>query len=147
MSVTVRPSRRREPDMPAATFRRTCPRCKRRFEQPNDPGRRRVYCSDACKQAAYRARVKRQREQADRQRERGEPSSRSSRERARQQARAGTNGHRGGPGPDERFDGPEQARARRRIEALLREAASTAFPYEAAACRAKVEELRQRHGL
>ena len=42
---------------------RTCPACGRRFGQPDDPGRKRRFCSDACKQAAYRAR-KREREQA-----------------------------------------------------------------------------------
>ena len=35
---------------------RTCPTCGHRFGQPDDPGRKRRYCSDACKQAAYRAR-------------------------------------------------------------------------------------------
>jgi endogenous inhibitor of DNA gyrase (YacG/DUF329 family) len=34
---------------------RTCPTCGRRFGQPDDPGRKRRFCSDACKQAAYRA--------------------------------------------------------------------------------------------
>ena len=42
---------------------RTCPTCGRRFGQPDDPGRKRRFCSDACKQAAYRHR-KREREQA-----------------------------------------------------------------------------------
>jgi hypothetical protein len=40
----------------AATIWRTCPSCGGSFEQPDDPGRRRVYCSRACQQAAYRAR-------------------------------------------------------------------------------------------
>jgi hypothetical protein len=35
---------------------RTCPSCGSSFEQPDDPGRKRVYCSRACQQAAYRAR-------------------------------------------------------------------------------------------
>jgi Protein of unknown function (DUF2786) len=39
-----------------ATIWRTCPVCGRSFEQPDDPGRKRVYCSRACQQAAYRAR-------------------------------------------------------------------------------------------
>jgi len=38
------------------TIWRTCPVCGRSFEQPDDPGRKRVYCSRACQQAAYRAR-------------------------------------------------------------------------------------------
>ena len=36
---------------------------------------------------------------------------------------------------------------RRIIDPLLRKAASTTFPYEAAACRAKAEQLRVKHGL
>jgi hypothetical protein len=39
-----------------ATIWRTCPSCYGSFEQPDDPGRKRVYCSRACQQAAYRAR-------------------------------------------------------------------------------------------
>ena len=39
-----------------ATIWRTCPSCGSSFEQPDDPGRKRVYCSRACQQAAYRAR-------------------------------------------------------------------------------------------
>jgi len=36
---------------------------------------------------------------------------------------------------------------RRIIEALLAKAASTSFPHEAAACRAKAEALRRKYGL
>jgi hypothetical protein len=39
-----------------ATIWRACPSCFASFEQPDDPGRKRVYCSRACQQAAYRAR-------------------------------------------------------------------------------------------
>jgi hypothetical protein len=39
-----------------STIWRTCPVCGASFEQPDDPGRKRVYCSRACQQAAYRAR-------------------------------------------------------------------------------------------
>jgi hypothetical protein len=39
-----------------ATIWRTCPSCGSSFEQPDDPGRKRIYCSRACQQAAYRAR-------------------------------------------------------------------------------------------
>jgi Protein of unknown function (DUF2786) len=35
-----------------------CEHCGTTFSQPYDPGRRRVYCGDACKQAAYRRRKK-----------------------------------------------------------------------------------------
>lgn len=39
----------------AETITRTCPGCGVPFGQPNDPGRKRVYCDDACKQRVYRA--------------------------------------------------------------------------------------------
>jgi hypothetical protein len=39
-----------------ASIWRTCPSNGAGFEQPDDPGRKRVYCSRACQQAAYRAR-------------------------------------------------------------------------------------------
>jgi MYND finger len=39
-----------------ATIWRTCSSCGAGFEQPDGPGRRQVYCSRACQQAAYRAR-------------------------------------------------------------------------------------------
>jgi hypothetical protein len=45
-----------------ATVWRTCPSCGASFGQPDDPGRKRVYCSRACQQAAYRAR---QRQRSD----------------------------------------------------------------------------------
>jgi len=134
--------------MPAATIRRTCPRCKVRFTQPDDPGRKRVYCSAACKQAAYRARQRAQRQASEdraRQRSHEEWTARQQQERARQQrerAHSSGNGHRPSAG---RFDTPEQARARRRIEALLRKAAATQFPHEAVACRDKAEQLRRKH--
>jgi Protein of unknown function (DUF2786) len=38
-------------------------------------------------------------------------------------------------------------RARRRYEGLCAKAASTGFPQEAAACRAKAEQLRAKYGL
>jgi hypothetical protein len=60
---------------------RTCPACGRRFGQPDDPGRKRRFCSDACKQAAYRAR-KRAQEQA-RQRAEEEARHRAREEQAR----------------------------------------------------------------
>ena len=39
------------------------------------------------------------------------------------------------------------ARIRRIIAALLRKAAATSFPHEAAACREKAEALRAKYGL
>jgi Protein of unknown function (DUF2786) len=45
-----------------------CEHCGVQFGQPYDPGRRRRFCSGACRTAAYRARKRRQ-EQADRARQ------------------------------------------------------------------------------
>jgi Protein of unknown function (DUF2786) len=66
-----------------AAIWRTCLSCYASFEQPGDPGRKRVYC--AC--------------------------------------------------------------IRRIIAALLRKAAATSYPHEAAACREKAEALRAKYGL
>jgi endogenous inhibitor of DNA gyrase (YacG/DUF329 family) len=125
---------------------RTCPTCGRRFGQPDDPGRKRRFCSDACKQAAYRQR-KRAREQA-RQRAQDDARRRQREEQARR-ARDRARTHRPPPhaGTSRPGDSPEQVRARRRMEALLRKAAATTFPEEAAACRAKAEQLRAKYRL
>jgi hypothetical protein len=68
---------------------RDCQHCGTPFAQPDDPGRKRRYCSSACRPGAYRARKCRQ-EHADRQRQeddarRGayEDTGRRQRERAR----------------------------------------------------------------
>jgi predicted nucleic acid-binding Zn ribbon protein len=133
---------------------RTCPVCGHRFGQPDDPGRKRRFCSDACKQAAYRAR-KRAREQA---RQRAEDDARR---RARDRTHrtppphAGTSrpgpfcgacgGHRG---PHTfHHDQAAHDRARRRYDGLHAKAASTGFPEEADACQAKAEQLRAKYGL
>ena len=130
------------------------PACGRRFAQPDDPGRKRRFCSDACKQAAYRAR-KRARDQA---RQRAEDDARR---RARDRTRrtppphagtsrpgpycAGCGGHRG---PHTvHHDQAAHDRARRRYDGLHAKAASTGFPEEADACRAKAEQLRAKYGL
>ena len=52
------------------------------------------------------------------------------------------NGQRPGAG-----SGDDLARIRRIIAALLRKAAATSFPHEAAACREKAEALRAKYGL
>jgi predicted nucleic acid-binding Zn ribbon protein len=139
----------------------TCPTCGASFGQPDDPGRKRRFCSDACKQAAYRTR-KRARDQA-RQRAEEEAARRAREERARRaRARdrrtpphAGTSrpgpfcGACGGPrGPHAlHHDQAAHDRARRRYDGLSAKAASTGFPEEAAACRAKAEQLRAKYGL
>jgi hypothetical protein len=156
-----------------ATIWRTCPSCYASFEQPDDPGRKRVYCSRACQQAAYRARQRAsagQRHRSGQQRT-GRQGWRSERHEQRRH-RAGpqrpgagqrhhrrqdqhtgqrdqrrpppgsANGQRPGAGR-----GDDLARIRRIIAALLRKAAATSFPHEAAACRDKAEALRVKYGL
>jgi dTMP kinase len=144
---------------------RDCEHCGREFSQPDDPGRKRRFCADACKQAAYRAR-KRYAEQARRRAE--EEAARRAREQRRrhdEQARqrrahrppphAGSSrpgrfcgacgGHRGPH--TTHHDQAAHERARRRYEGLRAKAASTGFAEEAAACRAKAEQLRAKYGL
>jgi dTMP kinase len=145
---------------------RDCEHCGREFSQPDDPGRKRRFCADACKQAAYRARKR----HADHARRRAEEEAarraREERRRRDEQARqrrahrppphAGSS-RRPGPfcGPCGGHRGPhtthhDQAaheRARRRYEGLRAKAAATGFAEEAAACRAKAEQLRAKYGL
>ena len=129
---------------------RDCPTCGRRFGQPDDPGRKRRFCSDACKQAAYRAR-KYAREQAhqrardDARCRQREEQARRTRDRSRRTPppHAGTSrpgsfcgacgGHRG---PHTvHHDQAAHDRARHRSDGLHAKAASTGFPEEADACR------------
>jgi len=149
-----------------ATIWRTCPSCGAGFEQPDDPGRKRVYCSRACQQAAYRARQRtsagqhtgRQdwRSERHEQRRRRPGSQRpgaGQRHQQRQDQHTGqrdqrqpppgsTNGHQPGAA-----SGDDLARMRRIIAALLRKAAASSFPHEAAACREKAEAPRAKYGL
>jgi hypothetical protein len=145
-----------------ATIWRTCPSCGARFEQPDDPGRKRVYCSRACQQAAYRAR-----QHASGGQRSGGQDWRSERHEQRRQ-RPGS--HQAGAGQRHRqhtgqrdqrqppphsangqrrtaASGDDLARIRRIIAALLRKAAATSFPHEAAACRDKAEALRVKYNL
>jgi hypothetical protein len=145
---------------------RDCEHCGREFSQPDDPGRKRRFCSDACKQAAYRAR-KRHADQARRRAE--EETARRAREERRrreEQARQRQRAHRPPPHAGSSRPGPfcgacgghrgphtshhDQAaheRARRRYEGLRAKAASTGFAEEANACRAKAEQLRAKYGI
>jgi endogenous inhibitor of DNA gyrase (YacG/DUF329 family) len=132
---------------------RTCPTCGTSFGQPDDPGRRRRFCSDACKQAAYRAR-KRGRDHTRQQAE--DDARRRARDRTRRTPpHAGTSRPRpyctgcGGPHGPHTFHHDQAAhdRARRRYDRLHAKADSTGFPEEAAACRAKAEQLRAKYGL
>ena len=149
-----------------ATIWRTCPSCFGSFEQPDDPGRKRVYCSRACQQAAYRARQRssagqragrqdwrsesheqrRQRAGSERpgagQRHQQRQERHDQQHRQRRPPPHSANGQRpGASGSD------DLARVRRIIAALLRKAAATSFPHEAAACRDKAEALRVKYGL
>jgi hypothetical protein len=145
---------------------RTCPTCGARFGQPDDPGRKRRYCSDACKQAAYRARQRareqaRQRAQDDARRRAREDARRQREEQARRARTRRPPPHAGSsrPGPyccacgghrgphTLHHDQAAHERARRRYDGLCAKAASTGFPEEAAACRAKAEQLRAKYGL
>jgi endogenous inhibitor of DNA gyrase (YacG/DUF329 family) len=140
---------------------RTCPTCGRRFDQPDDPGRKRRFCSDACKQAAYRARKRASEQARQRAEEEGRRRAREDARRARDRTRrtppphagtsrpgpycAGCDGHRG---PHTvHHDQAAHDRARRRYDGLHAKANSTGFPEEAAACRAKAEQLRTKYGL
>ena len=136
---------------------RTCPACGRRFGQPDDPGRKRRFCSDACKQAAYRARQHARQQAQDDTRRTHEEQAHRTRDRGRRTPppHAGTSrpgsfcgscgGHRG---PHTiHHDQAAHDRARRRYDGLSAKAASTGFPEEAAACRAKAEQLRAKYGL
>jgi len=48
---------------------RDCEHCGTPFGQPDDPGRKRRFCSGACRTGAYRARKRRQEQQDQQQRE------------------------------------------------------------------------------
>jgi hypothetical protein len=65
-----------------------CAHCGATFTQPDDPGRKRRFCSGACRTAAYRARKRRQqqqeRQQQDQTRRQHERERRNRQERERQ---------------------------------------------------------------
>ena len=149
-----------------ATIWRTCPSCYASFEQPDDPGRKRVYCSRACQQAAYRARQRHSagqrhssgqqrtdRHEQRRQRAGSQRPGAGQRHHQRQDQHSGQRGQRRPPphGANGQrpgaASGDDLARIRRIIAALLRKAAATSFPHEAAACREKAEALRAKYGL
>jgi hypothetical protein len=151
-----------------ATIWRTCPSCGASFEQPDDPGRKRVYCSRACQQAAYRARQRhsssqqrtgRQDWRSDhhdqrRQRPKSERAGAGQRHQQRQERQDQQHQQRrppphsaNGQRPGATNSGDDLARIRRIIAALLRKAAATSFPHEATACREKAEALRVKYGL
>jgi hypothetical protein len=135
-----------------ATIWRTCPSCYASFEQPDDPGRKRVYCSRACQQAAYRARQRSSAGQrAGRQDWRSESHEQRRQRAGSERPGAGQRHQQRRPPPHsangQRPGAAELARVRRIIAALLRKAAATSFPHEATACREKAEALRVKYGL
>ena len=149
-----------------ATIWRTCPSCGSSFEQPDDPGRKRVYCSRACQQAAYRARQRtnagqhrsRQDWRSERHEQRhqrpGSDRSGAGQRHQQRQERQDQRHHQRRPPPGSAngqrpgaTSSDELARIRRIIAALLRKAAATSFPHEATACREKAEALRAKYGL
>jgi hypothetical protein len=146
-----------------ATIWRTCPSCGASFEQPDDPGRKRVYCSRACQQAAYRARQRTsagqrtgrrdwrsQRHEQRRQRPRSERPGAGHRQHRRQDEHTGDRDQRRPPPGSANGQRPGATSGddlARIIAALLRKAAATSFPHEAAACREKAEALRAKYGL
>ena len=144
-----------------ATIWRTCPSCGSSFEQPDDPGRKRIYCSRACQQAAYRARQRTSAGQHHSRQDRRQDWRSERHEQRRQrpgshQAGAGQRHrqHTGQPPPHSANgqhrtagSGDDLARIRRIIAALLRKADATSYPHEAAACRDKAETVRAKYGL
>jgi hypothetical protein len=141
-----------------------CAHCGTTFTQPDDPGRKRRFCSGRCRTGAYRARKRRQ-EQAEQQRQRRhyeQAREHARRQRQRERARAhqppphaGTSRPRsfcgacGGLRATHTYhhDDAAHERARRRYEGLKAKAASTTFDPEATACNAKAEQLRDKYGL
>jgi hypothetical protein len=142
---------------------RDCEHCGLPFGQPDDPGRKRRFCSGACRTAAYRNRKRRQDQQQHRQREEQrayEDASRRQRDRARQRSsqpppHAGTSRPGTWCGPCGGIRGPHtyhhddtaHQRARRRYDGLKAKAAGTSYPHEADACRAKADAMRDKYGL
>jgi hypothetical protein len=142
---------------------RDCEHCGTPFGQPDDPGRKRRFCSGACRTGAYRARKRRQEQHERQQREDQarrdyEDATRHQRDRTRPHQpppHAGTSrpgtwcGACGGMrGPHtHHHDDQAHARARRRYDGLKAKAAGTNYPHEADACHAKAEQLRDKYGL
>lgn len=135
------------------TITSSCACCGVTFQQLADPGRRRRFCSNACRQKDYRKRsgkngneARQQRKQQE-ERKREEDARRARERRARQAreeaARAGAQWTAPRAG-----DNPAQARNRARCRKLMDRASHPRTPVEeATACREKAETIRSRHGL
>lgn len=146
------------------TITRTCPRCGGRFTQPDDPGRKRVFCSGACRQADYRARTGKSghearsqarrsaREQAEQQaRDQQEQREQRAREQARsrrQRARRDSYGTSSDWWSPRTTDTAAQAKARATCARLMERAEHSRTPEaEAQACREKADAIRAKKGL
>jgi hypothetical protein len=146
------------------TIYRTCAGCGVTFGQPDDPGRKREYHDNACRQAAYRARGGRAsgtRRESARARQRraeqeawAEQEARRERERQRSERRRRGQQQTGSGSGDDRWtwsradDDPATAKRRRTCRLLIDRANHKSTPAaEAAACREKAATLRARYGL
>lgn len=140
----------------------TCMCCGVTFQQPNDPGRKRVYCSSACRQRVYRARngvtghearqrskaqerERAEREAREQERRRAEDAARARARRERERART-TQAAPSWARPNSR-DTAAQARSRMRAAKLWERAEHRGTPAaEAKACRERAEAIRAKHG-
>lgn len=131
----------------------TCPACGVTFEQAHDPGRRRKFCSNACRQRDYRARnakngheaadARRAREEQERAARAEEARRRRAREREAQARRSGVSWT-----LPRSSDDAATARSRARCAKLLDRANHPRTPAEeAASCRALAERIRTARGL
>lgn len=133
------------------TLIRTCPSCGTRFGQPNDPGRKRTYCSNACRQQTYRDRTKakaddfKRRQEQARQKAYDDMYDQDKKSRSRRKAEYGTPADWWSP---RMTDTAAQAKARATCARLMERAEHLRTnSHEAAACRAKADELRIKKGL
>ena len=144
------------------TIYRECVGCGIRFGQPNDPGRKRQYHDDACKQRAYRARSGRNghegRAESESARIRREHAEAWAKEEARrEQERQRSARRRGTYQPPKGMpkwcyakhgDTAEAAKRRRTCRLLMERALHAGTPeHEATACREKAERLGMLHSL
>lgn len=137
-----------------------CRQCGVTFQQPYDPGRRREFCSNACRQKAYRARGGRasgtHRASARQQREWQEAWAREEARKEQERQRAKARRGRGEKTPSgmptwvfrQARDSAEQEKRRRRCYLLFTRALHEGTDeHEAQACRDAAERIRARYGL
>lgn len=137
----------------AETIYRTCPACGVTFGQPNDPGRKRTYCGDACRQAAYRqrtgrtgheaSRARKARDDARREEEARRARERRARDRARAQQAPGFPSWLQPKAADDATTLRRKARARKLWERSTHPGTNG---HEALACHDKLMEMKARYG-